>query len=136
MLLVPFVAFQDTTVLMRDAWLNIEANALAKQKLDPLWVSLQTYCIPSKGWSLSINQSWITKQMLDAIWTHVNGLPAIKHWQTKFHLSDQAWKQIDWDRLEWAYKESKEPARCWAVNDMSFFWSWEEYEEMAVPIGV
>jgi len=59
--------------------------------------------------------------MLDAIWTHVNGLPAIIHWQTKFHLSDQAWKQIDWDRLEQAYKESKEPVRCWAVKYMSFF---------------
>jgi len=29
---------KKTMVLMQDVWLSIEVNALAKQKLDPLWV--------------------------------------------------------------------------------------------------
>jgi len=62
--------------------LNIEADALAKQKLDPPWIGLQMYQIPGKGWSFSIHKSRITKQTLEVICTHINRLQAIKHWKT------------------------------------------------------
>jgi len=101
--------------------LNIEADALAKQKLDPPWIGLQMYQIPGKGWSFSIQKSQITKQMLEVICTHINRLQAIKHWKTKFQLPNQLWTTIDWNILEQAYKESKEPIQCWVVKYMSGF---------------
>jgi len=75
-----------TTVLLHDAWLNIVADALAKQKLDPHWIGPKTFCIPSKWWSFAINKVWITKQMSEVIQTHINGIPAIKHWKRIFQL--------------------------------------------------
>jgi len=52
---------------------------------------------------------------------HINGIPAIKLWKTKFQLSEHSWNSIDWNGLEQAYKESKEPIQHWAVKYTSSF---------------
>jgi len=87
-------------------------------------MGLQTFQIPGEGWYFSINQTWITKQMLEVICMHINGLPAEKHWKAKFQLSGHLQNTIDWNSLEWAYKEPKEPIRHWVVKYTSGFLPW------------
>jgi len=108
-------------VLMNDAWLNIKANELAKQKLDPWWEGPRTYRLLGEGWLCTIHQDHITKNLSEGIHTHINGLPAQKHWKKKFKVADPIWDHVDWNGLEQAYQESTKTVQCWAAKYMSVF---------------
>jgi len=50
---------QDTeypTALTQDAWLNVEANALAKSKVSPLFTGPQAYKLPSNPWGCYVQK--------------------------------------------------------------------------------
>jgi len=105
-----------TTVLLQDAWLNVEANLLAKAKVDLAYNGPAHYHLPGEGWVCSLRHQCIVKQLLAKIRAHVNGILAEKYWKTKFCLLDSLWHSIDWSGLGWAYTESSMMTLQWAVK--------------------
>jgi len=83
------------TILSQDAWLNIEADLLAKDKVDPVYTGPTTYQLPGEGWICYIGTKQIVKQFMNTIHVHVNGLPAKKYWKTKFCLLENLWHSIN-----------------------------------------
>jgi len=109
---------QDRQLIMAlpwAAWLNIEADNLAKTKVNPNYHDgPDQYHLPGEGWvcQCSIGPQQIVKQLAFTLWSHVNGIPAEKYWKTKFKLSDNLWGSIKWQRHERVYQQS-----LWLHND-------------------
>ncbi len=58
---------QVPTALSRKAWLNIEADILAKVTVNPTYQGPTQYQLPGEGWICHINQQWVVKQLSDMI---------------------------------------------------------------------
>jgi len=78
-----------------DAWLNIEADNLAKTKVNLTHHRSDQYYLPGEGWACSIGSQWIVKQLASTIHLYVTGIPAEKNWKTKFRLSETLWSSIE-----------------------------------------
>jgi len=111
------------TALTRDAWLNIEADLLAKATVDPTHISPNQYRLPGEGWICSIKQLRVVKQLADTLRDHINDEPIAKYWKSKFQLSESTWQLIDWDGVGRAYQESTPTVRWWATKHTSGFFA-------------
>jgi len=109
------------TALPCNAWLNVEADCLAKTKVNPTHQGPLQYQLPGEGWMCYIGTKQIVKQLSNAIWEHINGQLAKKYWQTKFYLSDTQWQTINWPGIGHAYKELSPNMWCWAIKNTSGF---------------
>ncbi len=111
------------TALTRDAWLNIEADLLAKAAVDPKHISPHRYSLPGEGWICYVKQHRIVKQLADTLRDHINKEPIEKYWKTKFQIIEPTWQLIDWDGVGRAYKESSPTVRRWATKHTSGFFA-------------
>jgi len=101
--------------LTQDAWLNIEANSLAKTKDNPMYQGPNKFYLPGKGWVCSICSQWIAK-LVSTICDHVNGIPAEKYWKTKLKLMETQWDSIEWQGFNQAHQVSGVTMQRWAVK--------------------
>jgi len=76
------------TILAHDAWLNIEADLLAKETVNPSYHGPIHYWLLGEGWICYIGQQCTVKQLAEKIQVHVNGLLADIYWKKKLWLSD------------------------------------------------
>jgi len=111
------------TVLACDAWLNIEADLLAKAAVNPAYPSPTQYHLPREGWFCSINQLRVVKQLAETLRNQINDVPIVKYWKTKFQLSEDTWQLIDWHGVDRAYRESTTTVRWWATKHTSGFFA-------------
>jgi len=130
------------TALHRDAWLNIEADALAQKYLDNTKqeVGPLTYRIPGSQWVCYIKQQCVVKQLSECLWEQINGLEAIKYWKRRQNYSKAIWESIDWDALATAYKEVSSAKHWWASKWASGHFShgknmtcWQFWSSAACP---
>jgi len=90
---------QDTgapTVLTRDAMLNIEANALAKDKLSCYTPGPSVYVLPFLYGACYMSGRRVVKNIQATLCQHINGFPAIKYWQQCRSMMPAIWAKIDW----------------------------------------
>jgi len=111
------------TVLTRDAWLNIEADLLAKATVNPAISSPVHYCLPGEGWTCGINQNRVVKQLADTLHNHINKVPIKKHWKKKFQMAEDTWQLVDWEGVGRASHESSNAVRRWATKHTSGFFA-------------
>jgi len=50
------------------------------------------------------------------IHTFINGPQTIEYWKERWWVSDEQLMTIDWDSLEWAYKEVDLKRQWWAMK--------------------
>jgi len=90
---------QDTgvpTILTRDAHLNIEADALAKRKVELAYAGPHHYRLPGNKWACYTAQGRVVKQFDASFRLHINGPPIKEYWQTKAQLTENTFESINW----------------------------------------
>jgi len=86
------------TVLSREAWLNIEADLMAKSHIDSGNPKHPNCPLPFEPWRLLISNEKVTKQHHWAIRLAMNGPAAQQYWREKIHLHkrNQRWTCRQW----------------------------------------
>jgi len=107
------------TVLSRDAWLNIEADTLAKSTNSLPHIGPLSYQLPGFPWGCHVGRHRVVKQLAQSIRTHVNGLDTLNYWATKKQRPPKILQTVDWPSLGRAMRSSKPPRRRWASKLMS-----------------
>jgi len=107
------------TALSRDAWLNIEADTLAKAKTSLPHVGPHTYKLPGFPWGCYVGSKRVVKQLAQSLRTHVNGQATLKYWATKKQWLPDRLQTVDWSSLGRAMRSAKAPRRRWASKQMS-----------------
>jgi len=89
----------------RDATLNIEADRLAKEKLEDYKPGPKNFHIP---WSQGVcytGQHRTVKDFATTIRDHINGQATIAYWTKRRQLSQGIWNTFDWASIGRAMKE-------------------------------
>jgi len=81
--------------LERDATLNVEMDAWAKQKVEDI-AGPATYKIPFESWSCYIGRTKIIKQWQLTLREHINRKPICTYWQGKKWFGSGVVAQVDW----------------------------------------
>jgi len=68
-------------VLTRDAWLNVEVDLLAKQKLSTPYMGPVRYRIPGNPWSCYTGTKRVVKQLSATLRQHINGQATLAYWE-------------------------------------------------------
>jgi len=107
------------TVLSRTAWLNIEADLLAKARITPTHSGQSGYRLPYKPWHLEIAGKRPTKQPKQALRKAMNRPPARAYWQKKMPQLLPTLEELNTAAMERAMQEA--PAhRCrWVVKQIT-----------------
>jgi len=101
------------TALPRLAWMNIEMDALAKQKLSQGERITMTDQIPFKGWICRIEGQRVIKHLPKALYRHLNGKIILNHWATKSRFSAKATQAVNWASAEKAMNQLPQSKRQW-----------------------
>jgi len=103
-------------VLPRLAWMNIEMDACAKQKVLEDNHQGSIYTIPHEGWVCSINGKRVIKHLQTALWTHLNGAMILRHWATKQRFREGQAKDIDWEMAAQATQALPHAKQRWVAK--------------------
>ncbi len=107
------------TVLSRDAWLNVEADALAKSKTAIPHDGPQLYKLPGYPWGCYLDDRQVVKQLSLSLRTWVNGQITLQYWsQCKQYTSSQL-QEVDWSAIGRAMRGMKPSRQRWASKQMS-----------------
>jgi len=106
---------QDTRipmVLAQDAWLNIEADALAKDKASTPHVGPECYKLPGNAWVCYADNRHLLKQFDESLRTHINGQELQCYWEKRKAIHPTILSWVDWSAIG-ANRWNKEPVgRC------------------------
>jgi len=101
------------TALPRLAWMNIEMDGLAKQKLSQGERTANNDPIPFEGWTCRIEGLRVIKHLPKALRRHLYGKIILNHWATKARFSPQATQAVDWESAEKAMNQLPQSKRQW-----------------------
>ncbi len=101
------------TALPRLAWMNIEMDALAKNKLLLATAHNQLEKIPFESWTCSIEGRRTIKHLPLALRRHLNGQIILNHWATRTWFSPKIADTIDWASAEGAMNGMPLAKRQW-----------------------
>jgi len=90
---------QDTsipTVLARDAWLNVEADTLAKSIVSIPHTRPVHYKLPRNAWVCYTGTQRVVKQLDNMLWTFINGKETQTYWEKQKSLPTDILQQVDW----------------------------------------
>jgi len=87
------------TVLTRDAWLNVEADSLVKQKVTQPNIGPKYYKLPSNLWSCYIGTDQIVKQFTITLHSFIHGKEAFDYWTKCKQMNKEQLQEIDWIAL-------------------------------------
>jgi len=113
---------QDTgtpTVLTREAQLNIEADARAKEKLARYVPGPPVYSIPFAFGSCYLGKTRVVKNIIGRLREFINGQPAKSYWKKRRGIPEAVWKTIDWKSVHRAMREIPLPRRRWVSKFIS-----------------
>jgi len=100
---------QDTgvpTVLTRDAWLNVEADTLAKSIVSIPHTRPTHYKLPGNAWACYAGMQRVVKQFDNMLRTFINGKDTQTYWEKRKGLSTDTLQQVDWPSIGRAMPES------------------------------
>jgi len=103
----------------RDASLNIEADGLAKKKLEDYKPGPKNFHIP---WSQGVcytGHHRTVKEFATTIRDHINGQATIAYWIKRRQLSQGIWNTFDWASIGRAMKEIPINRRRWVSKYVS-----------------
>jgi len=75
---------QDTGQVMaltRDAWLNIEADLMAKTKASNPYTGPLIYKLPGNAWGCYAGGKQVVKQLTSTLQSFVNGIECLEYWE-------------------------------------------------------
>jgi len=101
------------TVLARDAWLNIEADQLAKTKMSHLHTGPIVYKLPGNPWSCYAGTNWVVKQFQQSLRKFINGKDTLLYWERKKQYPPDIIQQVDWQSFGRAMREVPVSKRRW-----------------------
>jgi len=103
------------TVLERDATLNVEMDARAKEKIEDT-AGPATYEIPFESWTCYIGRTKVIKQWQLTLREHINGKPICNYWQGKKWFGSGVAAQVDWASVRQATSEVGWSRRKWVMK--------------------
>jgi len=106
------------TVLTHNAWLNVEADLLAKAKLNLPFADPGWYRLPGNPWSCYIGHTRVVKQLSYTIHTHVNGRVTLDYWERCRNLNQQELQHIDWPSLGRVMREVPSLKHRWVTKQI------------------
>jgi len=101
------------TVLTRDAWLNIKADRLAKQKLTTPYTGPVFYSLPGNPWSCYVGNDRVVKQFQPQLRKFINGQDTLQYWEKWKQRSSVLLQQVDWVSFGKAMREVLVSKRWW-----------------------
>ncbi len=107
------------TVLARDAWLNVEADLLAKQMVISKHIGPLVYSLPGYPWSCYIGKRRVVKQFSKTLRTFINGKGTQQYWEQRRHYTQAQIQEVDWNSLGRAMQSAPLQQRRWASKQMS-----------------
>jgi len=99
------------TALTRDAWLNIEANTLAKQKLTSTHTRPILYKLPGNPWSCYVGMERVVKQLHQSLQKTINRQEMIHYWEQCKNLTPASIQTVDWTVFGRAMREIPQSKR-------------------------
>jgi len=105
--------------LSREAWLNVKADSLAKNKINPAHIPVGYALIPFEpAWHILIGKQKIVKNHKRALQLAFNRPKAEKYWLTKLqNLNSSA--TLDTQAMDRAMSESTSARRRWATKQLT-----------------
>jgi len=107
------------TVLSHDAWLNVEADALAKSKTATPHVGPYSYKLPGYPWGCYLDHRQVVKQLSQSLWTWVNSQTTLQYWAQCKQYTPSQLREVDWSTIGRAMQGMKLSRRQWASKQMS-----------------
>jgi len=93
---------QDTgnpTVLTQDAWLSVEVDLIAKEKMNTPFVSPQFYKLPGNPWGCYMEKRCIIKQLDSELRRFLNGKDTLQYWSQWKQCNIDTLNEVDWMSL-------------------------------------
>jgi len=106
-------------VLTRNAWLNVEADLIAKETVNTPFISPPFYRLPGNPWGCYTEKRWIVKQLDSELWQYINGNEALCYWSKRKNWDDNTLNNVDWMSVGRAMREVPQAKRRWASKQMS-----------------
>jgi len=107
------------TVLARDAWLNVEADLLAKQMVITKHTGPLVYSLPGHPWSCYIGNRRVVKQFTQTLQTFINGKGTLQYWEQHRNYTQAQIQEVDWISLGRAMQSAPLQQRRWVSKHMS-----------------
>jgi len=107
------------TVLARDAWLNVEADLLAKQRVATNHTGPQLYSLPGNPWSCYIGTRRVVKQLVSTLRTFINGKDALHYWEQRRNYTQAQLQEVDWMSFARAMKSVPLTQHRWVSKHTS-----------------
>ena len=85
-----------TTVLTRQAWMNIKMDKLAKQTIDLEADRPTRYQIPGEPWCCYVAGSRLVKNIEEKLRSHINSITIEEHWDKKMCYKQGHKSMIDY----------------------------------------
>jgi len=106
-------------VLAHDAWLNIEADALAKVTVSIPFTGPMCYKLPGNAWACYVDNHRIIKQFDSSLRNFINGQESKKYWKKRRVLHPDILSWVDWFAIGHTMKESSINRWRWVSKQMS-----------------
>jgi len=106
-------------VLAWDAWLNIEADVLAKDKASTPHLGPACYKLPGNAWACYAGNCRIVKQFDGSLQSYINRQESWRYWEKQKVLHPDILSCIDWSTIGHTMKESTIDWWHWVSKQMS-----------------
>jgi len=103
----------------RDTSLNIEADLLAKSKLERYQTGPNTFHIPWSQGACYLGKKWVEKAFTNKIRDFINGQRTQEYWMKRRSMTQGIWQKIDWSLVGWAMYEIPINRQQWVAKYMS-----------------
>ncbi len=107
---------QDTgqiTALPRLAWMNIQMDSKAKERLLTTTSQPKARNIPYEGWICLIEGQQVIKDLTENLRHHLNGKIILNHWITTQSFTAESAGSIDWDMAATATRRLPKFKQLW-----------------------
>ncbi len=111
------------TVLPWDAWLNIEADQLAKTKVTQPHCGPSLYKLPGNPWCCYLGKQWLVKQFTSSLRAFINGKDKLFYWEQCKGLSQDLLQEVDWWALGKTMQSIPLAKLCWASKQMARYFA-------------
>jgi len=97
----------------------MEADALAKSKVSPLFTSPSTYTLPGNAWGCYVQKQCIMTQLPMILKKHINSQATLSYWEKRKQTSQEQLQEIDWMSLGRVMQSVPLSKHRWASKQMS-----------------
>jgi len=106
------------TVLSRDAWLNVGADSLVKNKVAS-WAVPTHFKLLGNSWGCYVGPTRIVKQFNKTLQIWINGKETQEYWEKQTQLQQAQLNNVDWSSISWAMQRVPLVQQHWASKQMS-----------------